>query len=223
MVRVRFSLAGLLRPALRQISELDRLIVAAGAAHVQARRGLAIAVAEEEREARRREVLTDRAADLEGRALAALAAGRDDLAARAAEAIATLETEVAASETAAVRFAAKVAMARREIDAQRCRLADLDRGRRLAKIGSALATSSGGQGLPPIARAEAALLALETTEAGDEAVRREFVDETAPAEMLLDAMAGAGFGQRTRTLPADVLARLRVRATLLPPPAHEPA
>ncbi len=192
-------------PRARPACEVDRLIAAAGVSHVAARRALASAVAEEEREAARRDALIDRAADLEGRALEALAAGRDDLAMRAAEAIAVLETEVSASEAGARRFAGKVATARREVDAQRRRLADLDRGRRLAKVGSALARS---EGVPLIARAEAALLALQAGQADDEAVAREFAPA---AETLADDLAEAGFGRPTRTLPNEVLARLRAR------------
>ncbi len=218
MDRFQRTLSDLFLPRARQLSELDRLIAAAGLAHVAARRGLALAMAEEEREATRRDAFVDRAADLEGRALEALAAGREDLATRAAEAIAVMETEVAASEAAATRFAVKVAAARREVDAQRRRLADLDRGRRLAKVGAALhAAGPAPDGVPLLSRAEAALTALEVAQAGDEAVAREFAPS---AETLADDMAEAGFGRPTRTLASDVLARLRARAMpVLPQPA----
>ncbi len=215
-------LSNLFLPRVRQANELDRLITAAGTAHVAARRGLALAVAEEEREAARRDALIDRGNDLEGRALEALVGGRDDVATRAAEAIAVIETEVAASEAGAMRFAAEVAAARREVDAQRRRLADLDRGRRLAKVGFALAgPASVVEGLPLIARAEAALLALQAEQADDEAVAREFAPKT---ETLTDDMAEAGFGRPLRTLPEEVLARLRARidhAALPQPAAHQ--
>ena len=204
-------LSELFLPRARQLSELDQLIAAAGLSHLAARRVLALAMAEEHREAARRDTLVDRAADLEGRALEALIAGREDLAARAAESIAVLETEVAASAVAASRFAAKVTAARREVDTQRRRLADLDRGRRLAKVGAALhAAGPAPDGLPLLSRAEAALTALEAAQAGDEAVVREFAPS---ADTLADDMAEAGFGRATRTLASDVLARLRARTT----------
>ena len=210
-------LSDLFLPARRQASELDRLIAAAGNAHIAARRALALAVAEEDREIYRRGTLSDNARDLETRALEALSAGRDDLAIRASEAIAVIETEVAASQTASIRFAAKVAAARREVDAQRRRLADLDRGRRLAKVGAAL----GGiepAGLPILARAEAALVAVEASQADADAIRLEFVP---PANALADDMAEAGFGRPTRVLATDVITRLRALAlptTQLPEP-----
>ena len=125
-------------PQASPLSNLDRAMQAAGAAHVAARRGLAVAIAEEEREVRRREALAGKLSDLEQRAIEALRAGRDDLASNASEIIAAVETEIAASTQASSRFAAEVALARREVDAQRRRLADLDRGRRLARVGVAL-------------------------------------------------------------------------------------
>jgi hypothetical protein len=125
-------------PQTSPLSNLDRSIKAASAAHLAARRALAVAIAEEERESKRRTVLADKLNDLEQRAIEALRGGRDDLATNAAELIAAVESEVQASTQASVRFAAEVALARREVDAQRRRLADLDRGRRLARVGAAL-------------------------------------------------------------------------------------
>ncbi len=209
----RQTLIDLLLPR-AQTSELDRLMAAAGSAHLAARRNLALAVAEDDRETSRRAALAARATDLEARALEAIAAGRDDLASRAADAIAALETEVAASTAAASRFAEKMATSRREVEAQRRRLADLDRGCRLAKLGSAPHDPKRhADGVPFIDRAEAALAAIETAQAGDEAGRREFAPTP---EALADAMAEAGFGPPTRVLPADVMTRLRARAIAAP-------
>src|ERR1700760_966849 len=101
------------------MASLDRSIAAAAHAHFAARRALAVAVAEETREADRRGALAAKLEDLEGRAVQALRAGREDLAIEAAEAIAVIATEIKASEQAAGRFAAEVALPRREVDAQR--------------------------------------------------------------------------------------------------------
>ena len=81
------SFADLFLPVQRDAGSLERAFAAAGAAHVAARRALALAEAEENREVARRELLAGRAHDLQGRALEALAAGREDLATRAAEAL----------------------------------------------------------------------------------------------------------------------------------------
>src|SRR5262249_51149581 len=87
-------LAGMIEPAVgpqaSPLSNLDRAIQAAGAAHTAARRALAVAVAEEDREVRRREALTEKLSDLERRAVEALRAGHDDLAGNAAEIIAAV-------------------------------------------------------------------------------------------------------------------------------------
>ena len=203
----RLRLTDLFLPARRAVSELDRLVAAAGASHVAARRALAFAVAEQARETRQCDELAARSRDLEARAIEALAAGHDELASRAAEAIAIIETEVAALRGASVRFAAKVAASRREVDAQRRRLADLDRGRRLARVGAALHDASPVEhGVPLLARAEAMLEAVEADQAGAEAARLEF---TPSAETLADDMAEAGFGRPTRVTASAVMARLR--------------
>lgn len=203
-----------LLPPTRHLTELDRLIGMATRAHIASRRALAAAIAEEAGETRRREAFAAKAKDLEARAVAALSGGREDLAVRAAESIAVLETEIAASDAAAVRFAARVALARRAVEAERRRLADLERGRRLARIGAALTDGSpAGDGLTPLTRAEAALARVEAEQAEAEAVRVAFAPEAAT---LTDDLAEAGFGAPTHVRAQDVLARLRALAA---PPA----
>lgn len=209
MDRLKARMSDLLLPARRDRPNLDRLIAVAGTAHVAARRALALAIAEEDREIRRRGRLAENAKDLQARAIEAIAGGREDLAVRAAESIAVIETEVGASTAASEGFATKVALARRDVDAQRRRLADLDRGRRLARVGAALNGTAPG-GLPFLARAEAALVEVDAAQADAEAVRREFAP---PAETLAEDMAEAGFGRPMRVLASDVMARLRALAT----------
>jgi hypothetical protein len=141
------------------LASLERSIAAAHQAHSAARRALGIAMAEEAREAERRAMLANKVTDLEQRAVDAMRGGREDLAMQAAEAIAAMTTDIEASRQASERFAAEVALARREVDAQRRRLSDLDRGRRLARIDAALnAAAPGSQaGLDSFSEAEAAL------------------------------------------------------------------
>jgi phage shock protein A len=198
------------RPA--TATSLDRSIAAAGSAHLAARKALAIAVAEETREIERRESLTTKVSDIESRAVQAIRAGRDDLAIAAAEAIAAIRTEIEASESASSRFAAEVALARREVDAQRRRLADLDRGRRLARVGSALndRATGAGHGLDRFAEAEATLARINVDNADARAVREEMAP---PADRVIEQMADQGFGRSITIRPADVMARLRMMAT----------
>ena len=193
------------------MASLERSISAAHHAHTAARHALAVALAEETRESARRTALATKASDLEQRAVAALRAGREDLAAQAAEAIAAMATDINASERASTRFAAEVALARREVDLQRRRLSDLDRGRRLARIGHALTatTQTSPSGLDHFSEAEAALAKV----AADNHDARLTREQMAPAaEYLVERMSDAGFGESVHVRSSDVLARLRAAA-----------
>ncbi len=193
------------------MASLERSISAAHQAHTAARRALAVAMAEETRETARRTALATTASDLEQRAVAALQAGREDLAAQAAEAIAAMATDISASERASTRFAAEVALARREVDCQRRRLSDLDRGRRLARIGHALTTTTqtAHSGLDHFSEAEAALAKVAADHHDARLVRQEMAP---PAEYLVERMSDAGFGEPAHVRASDVLARLRATA-----------
>ena len=193
------------------MASLERSLAAAGRAYSDARRALAIVVAEETREATRRAGLAAKASDLEKRAVEALRAGREQLAVEASEAIAAIATEIEASERASQRFAAEAALARREVDAQRRRLADLDRGRRLARVGSALTGTmrNSRDGLDSFSEAEAALSRVVADNEDARAVRAEMAPT---AEGLIERLSDAGFGEPVRVRAADVLARLRAAA-----------
>lgn len=197
------------------LSSLDRSINAAGAAHVAARRALAIAIAEEEREERRRISLVQKVADLEHRAVLSLKSNREDLAIAASEAIAAIATEIEASNKASQRFSAEVALARREVDAQRRRLADLDRGRRLARVGAALnsVVPNSATGLDRFAEAEDALAHIESDNHNAKTIREEMAS---PADRLIEQMSDLGFGAPTVVRPSDVMTRLRLRAASTP-------
>jgi phage shock protein A len=168
-------------------------------------------VAEEMRETERRETLIAKTGDLEQRAIAALRAGHDDLAAQAAEAIAAMASDISASEQASQRFAAEIALARREVEAQRRRLSELDRGRRLARVGDALAATMhvSETGLDSFSAAEAALAKVTASNHDARAVRQEMASST---EQLIERLSDAGFGEPAQIRTADVLARLRATA-----------
>jgi phage shock protein A len=193
------------------MASLERSIAAAHHAHTSARRALAVAVAEETRETERRLALIAKTGDLEQRAVTALRAGRDDLATDAAEAIAAMTSDINASERASQRFAAEVALARREVDAQRRRLSELDRGRRLARIGDALTATmhASESGLDSFSEAEAALAKVVANNHDARAILQEM---TPPAEQLIERLSDAGFGEPVQVRASDVLARLRAAA-----------
>ena len=211
LIRLVDLLTGVQGEVSSPMASLERSIASAGHAHVAARRALAVAIAEEIREAKRRAGLIVKVDDLERRAVAALRAGREDLAVETSEAIAAIATEIAASERASQCFAAEVALARREVDAQRRRLADLDRGRRLAKIGSALADTmhTSRSGRDNFGEAEAALAKIVADNDDARAVRNEM---TPPAEQLIERLSDAGFGEALHIKASDVLARLKTAA-----------
>jgi phage shock protein A len=213
LARLLDLLSDLRRKTSSPMASLERSIAAAHSAHTAARRALAVAIAEETRETERRLTLVARNNDLEQRALAALRAGRDDLAAQAAEAIAAMMSDINTSEAASQRFSAEVALARREVDAQRRRLSDLDHGRRLARIGDALTATmqTSETGLDSFSEAEAQLAKVIGDNHDARFVRQEM---TPPAERLIERMSDAGFGEPTHVRASDVLARLRASAGL---------
>jgi hypothetical protein len=210
-IRLLDALDGISRPASSPMASLERSISAAHRAHTAARRALAVAMAEEARETERRLALIVKTHDLESRAVHALRGGHDDLASEAAAAIAVMATEINASEQAAKRFAAEVALARREVDAQRRRLSELDRGRRLARVGSALTVTMNHSesGLDSIAEAEEALAKVVADNHNARMVRQEFAP---PVEHLIERMSAAGFGEPIEVSASDVLVRLRAAA-----------
>ncbi|MGA2055041.1 MAG: hypothetical protein ABSG88_07005 [Bradyrhizobium sp.] len=211
LIRLFDALNGQGDRASSPMANLERSIGAAHHAHAVARRALAIAVAEETRETERRLALIAKTSDLEQRAIAALRAGRDDLATQAAEAIAAITADIEASERASHRFVAEVALARREVDAQRRRLSELDRGRRLARIGDALtATAHASEtGLDSFSEAEAALVKVVANNHDARVMRQEMAS---PAEQLIERLSDAGFGEPVQVRASDVLARLRAAA-----------
>lgn len=196
------------RQTLSPLTSLDRSLAAAYQSHMTARRALAIVIAEEAREAERSRALMTKTQDLEQRAVEALRAGRDDLATQAAEAIAAMSGDIRATEQASRHFAAEVALARREVEAQRRRLSDLDRGRRMARIDSALTGTIHGSetGLDSLSEAEIALEKVRADNQNARAIRHEM---SQPAEHLIERMSEAGFGRPTHIRASDVLARLR--------------
>jgi phage shock protein A len=211
LARLFDALIDLQRRTSTPMASVERSLSAAHHAHTAARRVLAVAMAEETRETGRRKALATKASDLELRAIEALQADREDLATQAAEAIAAMATDINASEQASQRFAAEVALARREVEAQRRRLSDLDRGLRLARVGNALAATTPGSsaGLDSFSEAEAALARVAADNHDARIVREQMAP---PAEDLIERLSDAGFGEPVHVRASDVLARLRASA-----------
>ncbi len=196
---------------------LDQQIRDAAGAIERGKRALAIAIAQDEAEGKRLESTLQRISDLEERAAAALQAGREDLAGEAAEAIAVMEADRDAVRQARETFAAEVAHLRNSVTTAGHRLAELERGRRIAQAAEAvrrLKTGAPGvSGTAALADAERTLKRLRERQQEDAATDKalESLDSRTASETLAGRMEAAGFGRRTRTTAADVLERLRKR------------
>jgi phage shock protein A len=196
---------------------LDQQIRDAAGAIERGKRALAIAIAQDEAEGKRLESTLGRIAELEERAGAALAAGREDLAREAAETIAVMEADRDAIRQARETFAAEVGHLRSSVAAAGHRLAELERGRRIAQAAEAVrrlkSGSPGMAGTAALAEAEATLTRLrdrQQEEAATDAALQS-LDTRAASETLTNRLEAAGFCKRTRTTAADVLERLRKR------------
>jgi phage shock protein A len=204
---------------------LDQQIRDAGGALERARRALAVAIVQDEAEGKRLESTLARLADLEERASAALAAGRDDLATEAAEAIAVMEVDRDAIRQARATFAAEAAQLKTAVANATHRLADLERGRRIAQAAEAVRRLKAGCGMPgsatntALADAEATLKRLRERQSEDAAAEAalQSLDPTTASETVASRLEAAGFGRRTRPTAADVLERLRRNAAAAAP------
>jgi phage shock protein A len=210
---------------------LGQQIRDAAAGIERAKRALAVAIAQDEAEGTRLETTTTRIADLEERAVAALNGGSEELAAEAAEAIALMEQDRDSIREARATFAREIAGLKSTVRKSGQRLAELERGRRIAsaaesvrrlKAGSGLGTSrlSAG-GTTALADAEATLRRLRERQLEDAAAADAFetLDTEPSPSSVADRLEAAGFGKRTRPTGASVLERLKRRSGAAAPAA----
>lgn len=199
---------------------LDQQMRDAGAAVDRAKKALAIAIAQDKQEELKLAATRRQTADLEQRAIAALEARRDDLAEKAAEAIAGLETDANAAQKARDIFAVEIAKLERHVRKQSARLADLDRGRRIARAAEAVRTARQGrieaacgfQSTLMEAEATLARLRERQTEADTAEEALDNLEAAPVSETIAEKMAAEGFGPPIEARPADILARLKARA-----------
>lgn len=202
---------------------LDQQIRDATATFERAKKGLAVAIAQDQQETVRLAATRGRIADLEVRVRAALSAGDETLAREGAEAIAALEADRDAAVAAQTLFAGEILRLRRHVGQAQARIAELDRGRRLARASEAVRELRRG-------RTEAALPHEATLAEAEQTLRRlrERQTEAEAADLALDELDGVatetvaeklaakGYGPRLKPSADDVLNRLRVHAA----PAH---
>ena len=198
---------------------LDQQLRDAAAALERAQQALAVAIAQDKAEGKRLDATIARIIDLEERAVAALTGGRDDLAEEAAEAIAVMEADRDAIQTARKAFGDEIAHLRMTTAHAGSRLAELERGRRIAQAAEAvrrLKSGVGGAGVAgsaALAQAEATLKRLRERQAQDATAEEALASLVTPPSGIADRLEGAGFGPRRHPAASDVLARLRGRAS----------
>jgi phage shock protein A len=198
---------------------LDQQVRDSGLALEQAKKALALAMARQQQEAERLKACEARIADLEARVSAAIRGGQDDLAEEGAEAIAALEADRGAALEARKMFETEMARLRGFVAQAEHQLAALDRGRRLARAAEAVRVMRRGRVEPAspwlctISEAEATLKRLRERQAEMQAAEAalDSLDSLKNPETVADKLAARGFGPKTRTDAADVLARLRAR------------
>src|SRR5215467_12568549 len=200
---------------------LDQQMRDASGALERAKRALAVAIAQDNQEGQRLDATRARIEDLETRAVAAIEAGRDDLATEAAEAIATLEAERDASLTARALFATEIAKLKGHVLQQQMRLSQLERGRRIARAAEAVRVTRRGRiedasiFAGTLAEAETTLARLREHQVEADIAEAAFEPlDAAPSPIAVaEKLSAEGFGPRLRPNAADVLARLKERAT----------
>ena len=198
---------------------LDQQMRDAATAVDRAKRALALAIAQDQQEGRRLDAIQARISDLETRATAALDGGRADLAHEAAEQIARLEADRDAAMTARALFATEIARLKRHVGGAEARIAELDRGRRIARAAEAVRALRRG-GIEAARPYEATLPEAEATlnrlrmrqqemQAADDALAE--IDAASGPLITAEKLAAQGFGPRLKSTADDVLARLNAR------------
>jgi phage shock protein A len=202
------------------LSLLDQQMRDAAQSVDRAKKALAIAIAQDKAEERKLESTRTQIAELETRAVAALQAGREDLAGKAAESIAALEGDAQAADKARAIFAAEIARLERHVRGQAARIAELERGRRVARAAEAVRVARRGrlEEAPccqsTLSEAEATLARLreQQTEVCVAETALDALDAEPHAESLNETLANAGFGPAVKPRASDVLARLKEKA-----------
>ena len=129
-----------------------------------------------------------------------------------------MEADRDAIREARALFAKEIARLRRDVAGASHRLAELERGRRIAHAAEAVRRlRSGGRAARPrrigLAEAEATLRRLRERQAEEAAADAAFqtLDAGTAGNSIADRLEAARFGRRTRPTAASVLERLRQR------------
>ncbi len=196
---------------------LDQQIRDASAALNMARRSLALAIARHSQENDKRAIQERQIADLEMRVTAALDRNAEGPAREGAEAIARLEAERDASRRASDLFATEIEKLRSHVGRAELRIAQLDRGRKIARASESVRALRKGR----IEDSSPFRATLSDAEHTLERLRDRQIESEAAEDALDDIeigtgaaetakrLAAAGFGPRITATADDVLDRLR--------------
>ncbi len=178
------------------------------------RKAVAVAIAQNEREAVQHKKLEENIADLEARTVKAMEQGEEKLALEAAETISLLEAERDVSAQAQAQFNAEITRLKKTVHNAELKLKELQRGQRLAVVTDKtqrMRQVHPSNGLSDLKEAEETLLRLR--------VRQQQIDTTANAmaEMeetgdpasITEKLAEAGCGEPLKSSAQDVLERLK--------------
>ncbi|MFO1125231.1 MAG: PspA/IM30 family protein [Methylocystis sp.] len=199
---------------------LDQQMRDSAASVERAKKALALAIAQDRAEERKLAATREQMAELETRAVEALKGGREDLAAKAAENIAALEGDAQAAEKARTIFSAEIAKLERHVRGQSTRLAELERGRRIARAAESVRVMRRGrlENAPchqaTLSEAETTLARLreQQTQACAAETALDALDAEPQAESLNETLANEGFGPPVKPRAVDVLAKLKEKA-----------
>ena len=204
--------------AAQALTLLDQQIRDCAGALAQAKKAAAFAMVQHQAEQRRLAGFVAQIADLESRARAALEAGRDDLAYETALVLADLEAESAAARQAGAAYAAETALMRAKLAQSQARLAELQRGRNVARArGAILELRMTSREKHPfragLAEAEATLESRRQRQTLDSDAYDAFAtpDAERRPQTLAEKLAEAGCGPRLRPSAEDILRRLKIK------------
>ena len=189
---------------------LDQQIRDAGGAIRAAQHALAFAMAEDRQEAQRLDAIAVRIGGLEAQARAALSGGREELALLAADTIAGLELDRDAAVQAQRLIAGEIARLRQAVQDATRRFAELQRGRRLTRVGDAANRARLGRFDGNALRdAEATLADLRTRQIAQASAQEALEALSHTPGQVEERLAAAGFGPSPRPTAVSVLARLK--------------
>ena len=178
-----------------------------------ARKAVAIAIAQNEKEEEQHNKLVSRIEDLEERTIEAMQQGQEELAREAAETIAVLEAEKQVSEESQKRFKIEINRLKNVVRQSETRLRELQRGQRLADATDKtqrLREATPNAGLSSIQDAEATLSRLQDRQKEMDAAAAALDDLTLSEnpETLSQRLSEAGCGKPIKSTADQVLERL---------------